>query len=138
MLASEGYDFLKQIAETISMPVETHVPAHLKEATESALTWINEINSAHYELTGLVGTEDIQSISQTFELGIVLCDGEICAREQIKFIPTDNGYKFEHAESTTPEIPPLLDPPEGIRSTWIDEQLKKYEFIVLLYYRGLW
>jgi len=41
-------------------------------------------------------------------------------------------------ESATPGIPPLLDPPEGIRSTWIDEQLKKYEFIVLLYYRGLW
>lgn len=127
----------KKLKQSI-MQVETNVPEHLKEATEAALRWVNQTSSMKYELTGLLGTQDIQSTSETFELGLVLCDGEICAREQIKFTPKDNGYEFEHAESATPEIPPLLDPPEGIRSTWIDEQLKKYEFIVLLYYRGLW
>ena len=120
------------------MQAETNVPEDLKEATEAALAWVNQTSSMEYELTGLVGTQDIQSTSETFELGLVLCDGEICAREQIKFTPKDKGYEFEYAESASPEIPPLLDPPEGIRSTWIDDQLKKYEFIVLLYYRGLW
>ena len=120
------------------MQIKTDIPEHLQQSAESALAWINQSRATEYELTGLVGTDDILSTSEPFELGLVLCDGEICAREQIKFIPVDKEYTFEYVESATPEIPPLLDPPKGIRSTWIDEQLKKYEFIVLLYYRGLW
>ena len=120
------------------MEAENEVPDYLKEPAQAALTWINQNNEYQYELTGLVGAEEVQKLSEPFELGLVLCDGEICAREQIKFIPKGDHYEFAYAETASPEIPPLLDPPQGLRSQWIDEQLKKYEFIVLLYYRGLW
>jgi len=42
------------------------------------------------------------------------------------------------AAQAQPDIPPLLDPPGGLRSKWLDAQLDKFEFVVLLYYRGLW
>ena len=120
------------------MKAKNEIPDYLKACTQAGLTWINQNNEHQYELTGLVGAEEVQNLTEPFELGLVLCDGEICAREQIKFIPKGDHYEFACAETASPEIPPLLDPPQGLRSQWIDEQLKKYEFIVLLYYRGLW
>ena len=36
------------------------------------------------------------------------------------------------------DIPPLLDPPEGVRRSWLDDELAKHEFVLLLFYRGLW
>ena len=47
------------------MQAETNVPEDLKEATEAALAWVNQTSSMEYELTGLVGTQDIQSTSET-------------------------------------------------------------------------
>jgi len=120
------------------MQAENSIPEILKTPALAGVEWINAHNNTGYELTGLVGSEEVQDINSPFQLGLVLCDGEICAREQVLCTPTKEGYKFEHIEAAAPDIPPLLDPPVGIRSNWIDEQLKKYEFIVLLYYRGLW
>jgi hypothetical protein len=37
-----------------------------------------------------------------------------------------------------PDIPPLLDPPVGVRREWLDRQLEQHEFVLLLFYRGLW
>ena len=41
-------------------------------------------------------------------------------------------------ESEFFEVPTLLDPPVGVRRTWLDDQLTKHDFILLLFYRGLW
>ena len=120
------------------MQAENDIPEILQTPALAGVEWINAHNKTSYELTGLVGSEEVQDINSPFQLGLILCDGEICAREQVLCTPTNEGYTFEHVEAAAPDIPPLLDPPVGIRSNWIDEQLKKYEFIVLLYYRGLW
>ena len=120
------------------MQAENDIPEILQTPALAGVEWINAHNNTSYELTGLVGWEEVQDINSPFQLGLILCDGEICAREQVLCTPTNEGYTFEHVEAAAPDIPPLLDPPAGIRSNWIDEQLKKYEFIVLLYYRGLW
>ena len=52
--------------------------------------------------------------------------------------PDGDSYQFGYVVEAEPDIPPLLDPPPGIRREWLDKQLEKYEFILLLYYRGLW
>ena len=65
-------------------------------------------------------------------------NGEVCVREQVKVSLQKDGYTFNLVDSATPDIPPLLDPPEEIRSTWLTNILQKHEFIVLLFYRGLW
>ena len=122
----------------LAMQVEENIPDHLRPSLKAALNWINQSHDEHYELTGLVDSESVRDTSEPFELGMVLCDGEICTREQVKFLPNESGFDFELVQSASPEIPPLLDPPRGLRARWIDEQFEKFDFIVLLYYRGLW
>ena len=120
------------------MQNENEIPELLQPSALAGVDWINQKSNTNYELTGLVGTEDVKDVEAPFQLGLVLCDGEICAREQVLCTPKKEGYNFEHVEAAAPDIPALLDPPVGIRSKWIDEQLRKYEFFVLLYNRGLW
>ena len=122
----------------IILQTENDIPEFLRAAALAGTEWINEKSNTSYELTGLVDAEKIQDINLPFELGLVLCDGEICTREQVLFKPSTEGYAYERLEAATPDIPPLLDPPVGVRSTWIQRQLKNCQFIVLLYYRGLW
>ncbi len=67
-------------------------------------------------------------------------------RERIAVRPVGEGFEFSLVESppTAGRADGKLDPPAGLDPApgalmgWIDEQLKRHEFIVLLYYRGLW
>ncbi len=120
------------------MHAPENIPEHLAPATQAALSWINNERTADYSLTGLVGADSVENADEPFEFGLVLCDGEICAREQIHVTPYGDAFKFSFAEEAEPDIPPLLDPPPGVRQEWLDKQLGKHEFVVLLYYRGLW
>jgi hypothetical protein len=114
------------------------IPEHLGPATQAALSWINLQRASNYSLTGMIGADDLERADGPFEVGLVLCDGEICAREQIRIIPDGDSYQFKFGAEVEPDIPPLLDPPVGVRREWLDKQLGKYEFVLLLYYRGLW
>ena len=95
---------------------------------------------AEFRLTGLVDPEEAigRGAGQPIDLGLVLCEGEICRREQVRVEPTAEGFTVSAAEAKTTLIPPLLDPPLGVRENWLDHQLEKHDFILLLYYRGLW
>jgi hypothetical protein len=119
---------------------EFSVPAPLRTAVGGALQWMNEGRSTPFEVTGLVGEENALHASpgEPFELGLVLCDGDVCTHEQVRFKPVQGRYEFSFAETANLEVPPLLDPPPGMRTTWLDEQLRKHEFLLLLFYRGRW
>ena len=116
------------------------IPMELRQSGEAAVKWINEKNNNSFYLTGIVDYESALNTKtgQDYEFGLVLCNGEVCVREQVKVSLQKDGYTFNLADSATPDIPPLLDPPEEIRSTWLTNILQKHEFIVLLFYRGLW
>ena len=114
------------------------IPGHLAPAARAALSWVNHTRSSNYRLTGLVGFDEVDSVAKPFEMGLVLCDGEICAREQVLVFPDGDAFHFDFVDESEPDIPPLLDPPVGVRREWLDRQLPKYEFVLLLYYRGLW
>ena len=120
------------------MLAKEDIPGYLRGPVEAAADWINSTFEANFEVTGLADPTVPDDITRHFELGIVLCDGEICDRKQVAFEPTAGGFKFAMSDSAEAEIPPLLDPPGGHRVRWLDEQLEKFEFVVLLYYRGLW
>ena len=120
------------------MLAKEDIPDHLRGPVDAAVDWINSSFAANFEVTGLADAEVPNDISRHFELGIILCDGEICERKQIAFEPTASGFTFALSDSAQAEIPPLLDPPAGNRVGWLDEQLEKFEFVLLLYYRGLW
>ena len=116
------------------------VPPPLRTAVGGALQWMNESRSTPFAVTGLVGEGKAleASAGESFELGLVLCDGDICTREQVRFKPVQGRYEFSFAETAKLEVPPLLNPPPGMRTTWLDEQLQKHEFLLLLFYRGRW
>ena len=114
------------------------ISIHLAPVVKAALSWVNESQGTNYSLTGLVDVDDVDDLTRPFEFGLVLCDGELCMRAQLHVTPDGNTFQFGYVEEAAPDIPPLLDPPPGIRSEWLDRQLQKYEFILLLYYRGLW
>ncbi|MCY3793175.1 MAG: hypothetical protein OXG51_02220 [Gammaproteobacteria bacterium] len=116
------------------------VPAELQPAADAALAWVNRKRGANFRLTGLVDAEKAIRLGaeRPMELGLVLCDGELCQREQVRIEPTDQGFSISAVEAEDALIPPLLDPPLGVRASWLDDQLKKHDFIALLFYRGLW
>lgn len=120
--------------------VAHEVPAELQPAVEAALAWINRERGANFRLTGLVDGEEAmrRDAERPVELGLVLCDGELCQREQVRIEPTGHGFSISAVETEEAPIPPLLDPPLGVRASWLDDQLEKHEFIALLFYRGLW
>ena len=122
------------------MQVDADIPAPLKPHAEAALAWINANRERPYELTGVVDTDSALRAApgEPYELGLVLCDGELCAREQVHVQPGDDGPRFSFVDAAEREIPPLLDPPVGVRSQWLDTVLARHEFVLLLFYRGLW
>ena len=119
---------------------ESEIPERLLEPSAAALRWLNESQQTQFELTGVVDYEAAleQGLDKPFEVGLVLCDGEICKREQVRITPIGEDYAFSLGAEVQRDIPSLLDPPPGVRSSWLDKQLASYEFVVLLFYRGLW
>ena len=120
------------------MLLKEDIPKELQTALDGAVDWINTKYQANFELTGLADTKTPTDLGTPFELGVVLCDGEICDRKQTGFQPSAAGFEFSVLDLAEPAVPALLDPPEGNRVGWLDQQLEKFEFVLLLYYRGLW
>ena len=122
------------------MDTDQDIPAELRPQAEGALSWINSTQGETFSLTSLVGYEKAMEAKagESYELGLVLCNGEICTREQVRVEPVGDKFLFSFADVKEREIPPLLDPPEGLRSDWIDSALARHEFVVMVFYRGLW
>ena len=120
------------------MDASEAISGPLKQPAEAAVAWLNQTQNSQFELTGVIEPETPVNNSGSYEIGLVLCDGELCARQQVRVTPRNNGFEFSRVEQDAPLIPPLLDPPKGLRAQWIDEQLGKFDFILLLFYRGRW
>ena len=122
------------------MQTETSIPVELRPQAEAAVSWINETRGQSFELTGLVDFEHAlgAEAKEAYEFGLVVCDGELCAREQVRVQPSGDSFQFSLVEASARDIPPLLDPPQGVRSQWLESELAKHKFVLLLFYRGLW
>ena len=120
--------------------VVEEIPLELRPAAEAALAWINRERGAQFKLTGLVDPDRAldRDASQPIELGLVLCDGDQCLREQVRVQAQGRGFQVGAIESNHGVIPPHLDPPVGVRRSWLDDQLAKHAFIVIVFYRGFW
>ena len=117
------------------MILAADIPASLRPAAEAGLAWVNRERGTRYSLTGLV---DVDEETGDGELGLVLCDGELCVREQVRVERARQGFRISAVDAGPSEIPAHLDPPPGVRSDWLDRQLNEHAFVLLLFYRGLW
>ena len=122
------------------MLARDEIPPALEPAAEQALAWFNVTQGTNFKLTGLAEPVVERNTSEVspFTLRMILCDGDICTRKDIEVFQKGLDWSFIIREDGETEIPPLLDPPKGHRTGWIDDQLKKHDFILLLYYRGRW
>ena len=116
------------------------IPEKLRPTAEAALAWVNEERGADFKLTGVVDADEALAAraDEAVEFGLVLCEDEMCLREQVR-VERQGGFRVSIVETAPSSlIPPHLDPPVGVRKDWLDRQLGKHEFAVLLFYRGLW
>lgn len=120
--------------------VVEEIPPELKPAADAALAWINRQRSAQFKLTGLVDPDEALSAEagQPIELGLVLCEGDVCLREQVRVQAQGESFQVAALEVDEAVIPPHLDPPVGVRESWLDDQLARHAFIVIVFYRGFW
>ena len=120
--------------------VVEEIPSGLQPAADAALTWINKERGAQYKLTGLVDPDPDwrPENGEPTELGLVLCENDMCARAQVRIQKHGNTFQVAAIEADDAVIPAHLDPPEGARESWLDAQLSKHGFIVVVFYRGFW
>ena len=120
--------------------VADDIPEKLMPAATAALAWVNEERGADFKLTGVVDADEALAApaDAAVEFGLVLCEDEMCLREQVRVERQDGRFQVSAVEAAPSLIPPLLDPPAGVRRDWLDRQLGKHEFALLLVYRGLW
>ena len=116
------------------------IPEKLRPTAEAALAWVNEERGADFKLTGVVDADEALAAppEEAVEFGLVLCEDEMCLREQVRVEREGGSFKVSTVEAAPSLVPPHLDPPAGVRKDWLDRQLGKHEFAVLLFYRGLW
>jgi hypothetical protein len=120
--------------------VVEEIPLELRPAAEAALAWINRERGAQFKLTGLVDPDETlgRDPRRPIELGLVLCDGDQCLRQQVRIQAQGQGIQVSAIESDHAVIPPHLDPPVGVRRIWLADQLARHAFVVLVFYRGFW
>lgn len=116
------------------------VPDNIATPVDAALEFIRAKRGDGFDITGIVDPLDAFEIEKTepIELGLILCDGEICIREQVLLTKVGENWAVSEADQKDSLIPAHLDPPAGVRLDWLQRQIDDYSFVLLLYYRGLW
>jgi hypothetical protein len=126
------------------------IPESLRPEVTAALDWLNAQGGPARSFTAVVDPDATLASRERgaseYELGIVVCQESSCMRERIVVRPIGEGFEFSLVDSPAAagrtdgklDPPAELDPAPGALVGWIDEQLKHHQFIVLLYYRGLW
>ena len=128
--------------------VDESIPAHLVDEAEAARAWFSQNGGAEFKLTGIVDPDMVRERNQETharELQLILCgtrDGQdVCLRERFEIKGASDGFDVTLLEDSTPDVgspAPLLDPPAGVRASWLTRTLAQHSFVVLVFYRGFW
>jgi hypothetical protein len=119
--------------------VVEEIPAALHAEVDAALAWINATQQRRFKVTGLVDPETAErAVGATHDLTLILCEGDVCVREQVRVRAASGGFDFSAADSAHDDPPAPFDPPPGARTDWLDRALATHAFVVLIFYRGFW
>jgi hypothetical protein len=128
--------------------VEESIPVHLVDEAEAARAWFSRERGSEFKLSGIVDPQNVPARDRgthARQLQLILCgtrDGqEVCLRERFEVKPARSGLDVTLLEDSTPGVgspAPLLDPPAGVRTAWLEQVLGRHAFVVLVFYRGFW
>jgi hypothetical protein len=123
--------------------VVEEIPPELRPEVEAALAFINAERGGEFRVTGIVDPDDAlarRGAVGGFDLSLVLCQGDVCLKQQVHVVRDGDDVRctLPGAAASTDDPPAHLDPPAGTRMGWLDAQLAKHAFVVLLFYRGFW
>ena len=126
---------MPQVSETI--------PETLQPRAEAALAWFNtsaEAAGDEFKVTGILDPDE--ALGGSDELRLILCGGDRCEQHSFRVSGTADAWAIEFADAvldSQAEKPQAeLDPPPGVRASWLDKTLSQHTFVVLLFYRGFW
>ena len=116
------------------------IPLHLQPAANAALAWMNQKDHANYKLTGLIDPDLAWRPRDEVptDMALVLCDDGACSRQAVRIQWQGETFNIAAIDAEDSLIPPHLDPPANTRKGWLEGQLQKHEFTVLVFYRGFW
>jgi hypothetical protein len=123
--------------------VNATIPSVLQPRVETALAWFNasvEAADEKFKVTGILDADD--SLSGSDELHLILCGGDRCEQRSFKISGASDAWEVEFVDGIQTQLGEKpqaeLDPPPGVRSSWLDKALSQHVFVVLLFYRGFW
>ncbi len=126
---------MPQVSETI--------PDALAPRVAAAVAWFNASeNSAEdeFKVTGILDADE--ALAGSDELRLIMCGGDRCEQRSFRVTGDEDDWAVELKDAITQQEggkpQAELDPPPGVRSSWLDRTLSQHAFVVLLFYRGFW
>ena len=123
--------------------VVDEIPKELRAEVDAALAWLNREQARSFKVSGIVEPDEIlarrsRAPNEPLDLSLILCEDDLCVRETVQVRGTASGIEVTRAEGEVVDPPGELDPAPGVRTQWLDTQLARYPFVVLVFYRGFW
>ena len=125
------------------MDVQEEIPESLRAEVGAALDWYNQEQGSSFEVTGILDPDEAVGSSGPTGLQLILCQGDRCEQQSFQVTAQGEGYDVcllasDPDPRSGSSLLPELDPPPGPRRGWLDRELPKHAFTVLLFYRGFW
>ena len=126
---------MPQVSETI--------PDALAPRVAAAVAWFNASEDSaedEFKVTGILDADEVLAGSD--ELRLIMCGGDRCEQRSFRVTGATDEWAIELTDTITEQEggkpQAELDPPPGVRSSWLDRTLSQHAFVVLLFYRGFW
>ena len=121
------------------MRIVEEIPGALQPEVDAALAWLDAEQGRRFRVSGIVDPETaLRSGGAAHELTLILCDGDLCVREQVRVRARSGGFEITRADAAREDPPAELDPLPGVRARWLEAALAQHAFVVLIFYRGFW
>ena len=124
----------QQVSETI--------PDALAPRVAAAVAWFNNSPDAAgstFNVTGIVDADN--ALKGSDELKLILCGGDRCEQRSFRVAGVSPAFTIAASDNISApqgKLQAELDPPPGVRLTWLDSVMAQHAFVVLLFYRGFW
>ena len=131
------------VFDTALLPARVRRLFHPRRGCRGAASAAGPDAERRYEVTGILDPDEAVGSSGPTGLQLILCQGDRCEQQSFQVTAQGEGYDVcllasDPDPRSGSSLLPELDPPPGPRRGWLDRELPKHAFTVLLFYRGFW